>query len=144
MDIRQITPDFAVSPQIEPDDMAAAAAAGFTLVINNRPDAEVPADLQSGEMRAAAERAGLAYVDNPVVNGAMTMEMVTAQGAAVEQAAGPVLAYCRTGTRSSIVWGLSQAGTRPTDEIVAALKAAGYDLPALRGQIDMLAERSGR
>ena len=80
MDIRQITPDFAVAAQIEPDDMATLAAAGFKTVINNRPDDEVPTELHSDIMRIAAEAAGLAYVVNPVVNGAMTMAMVDTHG----------------------------------------------------------------
>ena len=139
MEIRQVTPGYAVAPQIEPADMAALAAAGFATVINNRPDAEVPPEQQSAAMRAAAEAAGLAYVENPVVNGAMTMDMVIAQAEALAASPGPVFAYCRSGTRSSIVWALGQAGRQPTDDILAALAKAGYDLGGLRGQIDMLA-----
>ncbi len=139
MDIRRITPDYAVAPQIEPADMAALAEAGFRAVINNRPDAEIPPELQSDAMRRAAEAAGLAYVENPVINGGLTLEMVIAQGAAVAGADGPVLAWCRTGTRSSIVWALAQAGKMPTGEILGKLRAAGYDLPQLGPQIEALA-----
>ena len=139
MDIRRITPDYAVAPQILPEDMATLAAEGFTVVINNRPDAEITPDLCCDEMRKAAEAAGLKYVTNPVENGGMTMAMVQEQGRTVAEAEGPVFAWCRSGTRSSIVWALSQAGTRPTDEIMQALSQAGYDLPQLAGQIDALA-----
>ena len=140
MDIRQITEDYAVSPQIEPQDMATLAARGFRTVINNRPDAEVPPELQSAAMRAAAEAAGLAYIDNPVVNGGLTMDMVQAQGAALAEADAPIFAYCRSGTRSSIVWALSQAGRQPTDALIEAAGKAGYDLAGMRDQIDTLAK----
>lgn len=143
MDIRRITPDYAVSPQVDPADLPALAAEGFTTLINNRPDAEVPPEMQSAAMRAAAEAAGLAYVDNPVVNGGLTMDMVTGQGAALDRSDGPVLAYCRTGTRSSIVWALGRAGKMPADDILGALARAGYDLPQLRGQIEALAAQAG-
>jgi uncharacterized protein (TIGR01244 family) len=142
MDIRQITPDYAVAPQISPSDMADLAAAGFVTVINNRPDMENPPDLQSGAMRAAAEAAGMVYVDNPVVNGGLTLDMLEAQGAAIAAARGPAFAWCRTGTRSSMVWALSQAGKRPTGDIVALLNKAGYDIPGLAAQIDTLAPRA--
>lgn len=142
MNIRQITPDFAVGPQITPADMALLAEAGYVTVINNRPDMENPPDLQSGAMRTAAEAAGLTYVDNPVVNGGLTMDMVEAQGAAVAASPGPVFAWCRTGTRSSFVWALSQAGRLPSAEITTLLSTAGYDIPGLATQIDALAGRS--
>ncbi len=139
MEIRRITSEFAVSPQPDPGDMAAVAAEGFVAVINNRPDSEVPPEQRSGPMRLAAEAAGLSYVENPVVNGAMTMEMVARQIEAADAHEGPVLAWCRTGTRSSMVWALGQAGRLPTSEIMDGLARAGYDLPALAPQIDRLA-----
>lgn len=139
MDIRHITPDFAVGPQIEPTDMEALAAAGFVAVINNRPDAEVSAELQSDAMQAAAEAAGLSYSVNPVINGGLSMSMVQEQGIAADNAKGPVFAWCRSGTRSSMVWALAHAGKMPTAEIIAALEAAGYQIPGLDQQIDALA-----
>jgi uncharacterized protein (TIGR01244 family) len=139
MDIRRITPDYAVSPQVSPEDMATLAAEGFKVVINNRPDAEIGPDVCCDAIRAAAEAAGLTYVPNPVVNGGLTLDMVEAQGTCCAEAEGPVFAYCRSGTRSSIVWALSQAGTRPTAEILAALEAAGYPQPGLGPQLDALA-----
>jgi len=139
MDIRQITPDFAVGPQIEPADLTELAAAGFVAVINNRPDAEVPPDLQSAAMQAAAEAAGLSYTANQVINDGLSMSMVQNQGAAVAQAPGPVFAWCRSGTRSAMVWALAHAGKMPTGDIIAALDGAGYQIPGLDQQIDALA-----
>jgi len=140
MDIRRITPDYAVAPQVLPEDMATLAAEGFTTVINNRPDAEVDANVCCDAMRQAAVAAGLEYVPNPVVNGGLTMDMVARQGQVCATAPGPVFAYCRSGTRSSIVWALSQAGQQPTADILKSLSDAGYDQPMLGPQIDALAK----
>lgn len=140
MDIRAITPDYAVSPQIEPGDLAAIKAAGYVTVIDNRPDGEIPPHLHTAEMRKAAEALGLTFIANPVIGGALTMENVTAQGAAIAGAAGPVLAYCASGNRSSIVWALSQAGKRPVDELIGLPARYGYQLDHLRPQIEALAK----
>jgi len=139
MDRREITETYSVSPQLLPEDMAALAADGVALVINNRPDAEIPPQVQAAAMRGAAEAAGLAFVDNPVVHGALTMDIVETQRAAIEGAAGPVHAYCASGNRSTIVWGLGAAGHLSPDEIVARAAAAGYALEGLRPQLEALA-----
>ncbi len=143
MEIRQITPDYAVSPQISPEDVAEIKAAGITTVICNRPDAEIPAEVQSARIRAAVERAGLTFIDNPIIGGALTMDNVTAQGDAIAAATGPVLAYCASGNRSSVVWALAHAGTRPTDELIGLPARHGYQLEGLRDQIEMLAAQKG-
>jgi len=128
-DIRKVTDDFAVAPQISPQDMAQAAKDGFVLVINNRPDGEAPDQPASAEMEAAAKAAGLDYVHIPV-RGGPTPEQVEAVAAAVQEANGPVLAFCRSGTRSIITWSLGKAisGARPRDELIQLGADAGYDL----------------
>ncbi|MDJ1007287.1 MAG: TIGR01244 family sulfur transferase [Paracoccaceae bacterium] len=144
MDRRQITDAYSVSPQIEPGDVAALAADGVRVLINNRPDAEVPPELQSDAIRQAAEAAGLAFLDNPVVHGALTLEIVERQKTALDGAGGPVHAYCASGNRSTIVWGLGVAGEIDTDAIIARAAAAGYTLEGLRPQLDALArQRAG-
>jgi uncharacterized protein (TIGR01244 family) len=140
MDIRAITPDYAVSPQIEPGDLPAIKAAGYVTVIDNRPDGEIPPHLHMAEMRKAAEALGLTFVANPVIGGAMTMENVTAQGAAIAASAGPVFAYCASGNRSSVVWALSQAGKHAVDDLVGLPARFGYQLDHLRPQIEALAK----
>ena len=135
MDIRPVTPDYAVSPQIAPDDIPAIVAAGYVALIDNRPDGEIPPEIGSAAIREAAAAAGLAFHHNPVTNGAMTLDNVVAQGRVLDAAGGPVLAYCRSGTRSTIVWALSRAGRLPADEIVALAAAAGYDLARMRDQL---------
>ena len=140
MDIRAITPDYAVSPQIELSDLPAIKAAGYVMVIDNRPDGEIPPHLHTAEMRKAAEALGLVFVANPVIGGQMTMENVTAQGAAIAAASGPVFAYCASGNRSSVVWALANAGKRPVDELVGLPARFGYQLDHLRPQIEALAK----
>ncbi len=141
MDIRQITPAYAVSPQIDPNDLPAIAAAGFVCIICNRPDEEVPTSHQAHAMQIATEAAGLQFVRIPVTHQGLNMEMVQQQRAALDESAGPVLAYCASGTRSSIVWSMGQAGDMATDDILAATQAAGYELGGLRGQLDLLAQQ---
>ncbi len=128
-DFRKVTDDFTVAPQIAPEDLAEAAARGFTLVINNRPDGEAPDQPTSAEMQAAAQAAGLDYVYVPVSGGPGPAQVEAVRNA-VATAKGPVLAFCRSGTRSIVTWSLGQAasGARPRDELVRLGAAAGYDL----------------
>lgn len=134
MDIRQITPAYAVAPMIAPQDAQAIADAGYKTVICNRPDAEVTPDVQADAMRTAVEAAGMAFVVNPVTHQGLNMEIVAAQMAAIGD--GPALAYCASGTRSTIVWALGQAGQLSADEIIASAAQAGYDIGGLRGQLE--------
>ncbi|MDB5665805.1 MAG: hypothetical protein JWS11_2348 [Cypionkella sp.] len=139
MDIRALTPTYAVSPQIEPSDLAAIKAAGFTTVIDNRPDGEIPPHLHTDVMKAAAEAEGLTFVANPVIGGALTQENLRAQAAALAEATGPVFAYCASGNRCSVVWALMNAGQASTDDLINTPAKFGYNLEHLRGQIDALA-----
>jgi uncharacterized protein (TIGR01244 family) len=132
LDIRQLTADYAVAPQISLDAAQRIKALGFTDVINNRPDAEITPDIQTQAMRAAIEAAGMVFHANPVIGGAITPENVHAQSAVIAQAKGPVLAYCASGNRSSIVWALAHAGARPADELISIAAQHGYNLEHLR------------
>ena len=137
-DIRTVTESFAVAPQIRPED-AAVLARRFALLINNRPDGEVPDQPSSAEMEAAARAASLAYVHIPVA-GAPGPDAIAATRAALSSAEGPVLAFCRSGTRSIVAWGLAEAvAGRPMDELEALGARAGYDLaPPLRALLPAL------
>ncbi|MDD8021928.1 MAG: TIGR01244 family sulfur transferase [Paracoccaceae bacterium] len=128
MDLRQITPEFAVAPQITPEEVAQAAALGYRTLINNRPDTEVEEQIDSAAMAAAAAAAGMAYHHLPYFPGALTPDLVADFEAVMADVATPVLAYCRSGTRSSHLWAMWQAreGT-PVGTIVAAAERAGYD-----------------
>lgn len=136
MEIREITPRYSVSPQINPEDLAALKAAGFTKVICNRPDAEIPPSHHAAVMEQAATEAGIEFFILPLTHQTMTGPNIAAQMAAVETSDGPVLAYCASGTRCSVIWALAQAGTMPTEDILATTMRAGYDLSGLRPRLE--------
>lgn len=142
MDLRQITPELSVSPQILPEDLPALAEQGFRVVINNRPDAEVDDTENGAAMKAAAEAAGMEYRAIPFVPGQITQEMVDAQAEALALP-GRKLAYCRSGNRSTVLWALTQAGEAPTESLLHTAAEAGYDLSGIRSMIDALAARKG-
>lgn len=107
--IRSVSPSFAVAAQLAPADLASVAAMGFKTVINNRPDLEGgPEQAASAAMQAAAEAAGLAYVYLPVVTGAYTPAQIQAMRDTLDHAAQPVLAFCRSGARSTQLFMLAQ------------------------------------
>jgi uncharacterized protein (TIGR01244 family) len=129
-EFRKVTDRFEVSPQITPEDARRAAAAGVVLIINNRPDGEAPGQPANAEIEAAARAAGADYLFLPVV-GRPTPEQARAQAGAVAAANGPVLAFCRTGTRSITTWALGEAAAgRDRAELARLAAGAGYDLRA--------------
>lgn len=143
MAIIELTPGYSVSPQIAVEEVPAIAAAGISLVICNRPDDEVPPPLQRKALETAVRDAGMDFVYIPVVNGGLTLDQVAEQASAIAAAEGPVLAYCRSGTRSSIIWAMANAGAIDTDTIIATGAKAGYDLGGLRPTLDALAAQKG-
>ena len=141
MDIHPLTPRYAVTPQIDAADMTEIAAAGFTTVICNRPDDEVGPEQASDTMRRAAEAAGLRYEVLPLVQETLTPDNAARQRGIIEDADGPVLAYCRSGTRCTVIWALGQAGRMPVDEILQKAAEAGYQIDGLRPTLEALAGR---
>ena len=141
-DFRRLNENVLVSPQLALEDIAAAAALGVTTIVNNRPDGEEPSAPQGDEIEAAAAAAGLNYVAIPVGHSGFSEPQVDAMIAALEQAEGPILAYCRSGTRSTLLWALASAkqGGDP-DTIARTAAQAGYDVSPIRSLIDMLAAR---
>ncbi|MFC3568475.1 TIGR01244 family sulfur transferase [Paracoccus sp. TOH] len=138
MDLRQLTPDLAVSAQIQPEDLPALAEAGFRVLINNRPDDEVGPGEDDETMRQAAEAAGIRYFFNPFTPGRITPDLISAQAEALS-APGPKLAYCRSGNRSTVLWALAQAGQEPVADLIETAARAGYDLSGMRPLIESLA-----
>lgn len=130
-EFRRVTERLSVSPQLSPGDLAEAAAQGFVRLVCNRPDAEGPGQPSSAEMKAAAEAAGLEFIHLPFA-GMPDAATADAVFAAVAQSPGPVLAYCRSGTRSITAWALGalRAGAEDRAELVALAAGAGYDLSA--------------
>lgn len=128
MDLKQISETFSVSPQVSPADMADLKSAGFKAIICNRPDGEGADQPTFPEIETAAKAAGMEARYVPVQAGKVSDDDVASFGAALNDVPRPVLAYCRTGTRSATLWSFDQAKTRPMPEILAATQAAGYDM----------------
>ena len=140
LDIRPIDDRIAVAPQIAPEDVPAIAAAGFVAIINNRPDGEEPGQPAGDAIRAVAEAAGLAYTAIPVTQAGFSHPQVAAMANALAAADGPVLAYCRSGTRSCNLWALASAQAGGDADVLNAKAAgAGYDLTNLRPLLDAVA-----
>ena len=130
-DIRRVTDAFAVAPQIDTDDVDAIVAAGYKTLVANRPDGEGGIDQpRMGPIRARAEALGLTFAALPF-SGAPTPEVVERMANILNEAPQPVLAYCRTGTRSITAWALTHAGQGAGEDIIAAAGEAGYDLSSL-------------
>lgn len=138
---RPLAEGFFVAPQITESDIADAASLGVTLVINNRPDGEESGQPTGAEIEAAARRAGLAYVAIPVVGvPAIGAADIDAFDRAIGANTGGVLAYCRSGTRSTVVRALSRAraGAR-VEAIIEEAGEAGYDLTGLAPRLAAIA-----
>ena len=140
----KLTDSVWVAPQITVADVAQAAAQGIILIVNNRPEDESPDQTPGEEIAAAAAAAGLAYVAIPVGHSGFSEPQIIALGKALDEAPGPVLAYCRSGTRSTLLWSLTQASRGGNPEAIAAQAAtAGYDIAPVRPLVDMLAAKAG-
>jgi len=140
--IRWVTPDFAVSPQIDARVVGEAAALGFKSVVNNRPDGEALGQPKGEEIAAAAAAHGLQYRAVPF-SGPPPPATVEALSDLLGALPAPVLAYCRTGTRSIMAWAMAQAlvGARPVDELILLAEKAGYDLSGARPALETLSPR---
>jgi uncharacterized protein (TIGR01244 family) len=131
---KHVTDDLSVAPQISVADVAEAARLGFTAIINNRPDGEEPGQPTSAQIEAAAREAGLGYSHIPVVGRPGPAE-IDAVREVVDAADGPILAFCRSGTRSIVTWSIGQAqsGARERGDLVSLGREAGYDLAGVLG-----------
>lgn len=136
MRYKTLVPGIGVTTQITPEAIAAAAAAGFRTIINNRPDREEPGQPSSAALEAAARAAGIAYHPIPVTPGQYGDAQIRAFRAALEACDMPVLAFCKSGMRAASLWALSQAGRLGTAEILRAASICGYDLTPLAPRIE--------
>jgi uncharacterized protein (TIGR01244 family) len=105
--IQQHSEAFATSPQLQPEDLAAVAQLGYRTIINNRPDGEAPGQPLNADLEAEAVRLGLGYVFIPVGR-SLSAEQVEAFSEALAASPGPVLAFCASGTRSSVLYQYSR------------------------------------
>ena len=141
---RRVTSQLQVSPQIGLAEVAQAAAEGVTLIVNNRPEDESDDQTSGAEIEAAARAAGLDYTAIPVTHAGFSEPQVKAMAEALASANGPVLAYCRSGTRSTLLWALAEASQGGDPDALTNMAAkAGYDLASVRPLMDMLKARAG-
>jgi uncharacterized protein (TIGR01244 family) len=131
-----------VAPQIDVDSVRLAAMQGITTIINNRPDEEDYGQPESRDLEVLAKMLGIDYRHIPVTHAGMSALQIDQMVLALSQAEGAVLAFCRSGTRSTLLWALARAkmGDKP-DELAAKAQAAGYDLTPIRAMLDMLSAK---
>ena len=136
---RSITTDIMVAPQISVDAVAEAKAAGVALIINNRPEGESDDQIPGADIEAAARAAGMEYIAIPITHSGFSQPQVMAMVAALQGAQGKILAYCRSGTRSTLLWALAESaqGGDP-DALINMAAKAGYDVSPVRPLMDML------
>ena len=139
MHINRLSPDYSVAPQIVIEDVATIVNAGFKSVICNRPDQENPVPCQIDAIKAVALAAGLEFAENVFDSDSFGSDKVERQTELLKQMPGPVLAYCASGNRCSVIWAFSLAGTLEIDTILEATTHAGYQLSHLRPQLENLA-----
>ena len=127
-DVRTVTDAFSVAPQLNVADVSALKAQGVALLINNRPDGEAPDQPDGAQMEAAARAAGMDYLALPV-RGGPTAQQAESMRQAIDGAQGPVLAFCRSGTRSITAWAMGRVAAGDDRTAVLGLaQSAGYDL----------------
>ena len=133
----ELAPGFLVAPQISEADVAEAARLGVTLIVNNRPDREEPGQPAGAAIEKAARAAGVAYIAIPVTGAAAISDGDIAKfNAAIDEAEGPTLAFCRSGTRSTVLRALAEAARgADIDGLIHEAAEAGYNLAGLRGAL---------
>lgn len=137
---RKLNDTVFASPQIGIEDIALARAQGIRTIINNRPEDESDDQTPGPEIEVAAHEAGLAYIAIPITHAGFSEAQVKAMVEALESSPGPVLAYCRSGTRSALLWALAEARRGGNPQKIAAQAAeAGYDISPVRPLVDMFA-----
>ena len=139
-DFRRLSGTMLASPQITVADVAEAKARGVTLIVNNRPEGESDDQTPGAAIEAAARAAGIDYLEIPVGHSGFSHPQVAKLAEALERNEGTVLGYCRSGTRSTLLWALARASMGDDPEMLAAAAArAGYDVASVRPAMDALA-----
>ena len=140
---RKLTDKIYVAPQIGSANVAEAAELGVTLIINNRPEDESADQTAGADIEAAAKAAGISYIAIPVTHAGFAEWQVKAMADALDSADGKVLAYCRSGTRSTLLWALARASRGDHPAVLAEQAAdAGYDLSPIIAMMDMVRGRA--
>jgi sulfide:quinone oxidoreductase len=135
MDLCPITPEYSVAPQILPEDVQAIADAGYKSIMCNRPDGEELGQPDFAAIEAEAQKAGLEVRWVPIGGMGPRPEDVAAFAEALKDMPQPMLAYCRTGTRSTMLWTIAMHGQMPDADLLKHSAEAGYDMRGLIGQL---------
>lgn len=138
MDPKKLADDLYVLAQIKPDDLDRLATFGFRSIISNRPDGEAEDQPAFSEISREAHRNGMEVRHIPVTSNKLTDEDISAFRAALCVLPKPILAYCRTGTRSTFLWALSEAPNRSMKELFSRANAAGYDLKNIEARLQAI------
>ena len=131
MDIRKIDDTISVAPQITVQDVTEIARQGFKTLVANRPDREELGQPSMADLEAAAREHGLNWVYMPVESGNITDQDIDAFAPMIRDADKPVLAFCRSGTRCTVLWALSAARDTSAQEVFSKARNAGYDISGL-------------
>lgn len=143
MTFHELSPTVLASGQIAPQDLDRAKKLGVTAVVNNRPDGESP-DQPDGQAIAEGARArGMEYAAIPIDHTGFGHEQVVALERLLDENDGKVLMYCRSGTRSTLLWALARASAgEPIEDIATAAERAGYSVTPVRQAMEALATRA--
>jgi uncharacterized protein (TIGR01244 family) len=140
--IKTISDSVSVSGWLDEEDFAEVRTLGFDKVINFRPDNEARDQISSVEAGAAAHEAGLEYVQIPVTRNDLFTDEVVSRAAREFATGGRILAYCASGQRAAIVWAAATARTQSVDDVLASLRAGGFDLRLIRDDLEAQADRA--
>ncbi len=138
MELHKLTENLTVGGQIDPAEVSELAARGIRAIVCNRPDGEQPGQPSFQAIETAAAALGIKAIHQPVQSSAISDADVLAFAKALGELPKPIMAYCRTGTRSAMLWSLSEAGKRPAGDILSEAMKAGYDLSALAQRLEKL------
>ena len=138
MKLAKINNELTVSDQITIEDLKEIQAQGYKTIFCNRPDQESEGQLAFSTIEKEAQNLGIKAIHQPVIGGQISDDDIAQFGSSFELAQKPIFAYCRTGTRCSMLWALSQAKTLPIDEVLNKTQIAGYDLSSLRDRLNSL------
>ncbi len=142
MDIKRISPFLSVSPQIYPAHIERLAGEGFKTIINNRPDRETDDQPMAAELAAEAEKFGLEFINIPITPGGITAQNITDFAGELRRVQGPVLAFCRSGMRSTTIWALTEAGHLGAESLIEFAASIGYNLRGQQEAFEIIARRA--
>ena len=138
MKFAKINNELTVSDQITIEDLKEIQAQGYKTIFCNRPDQESEGQIAFSFIEKEAQNLGIKAIHQPVIGGQISDDDIAQFGSSFELAQKPIFAYCRTGTRCSMLWALSHVKTLPIDEILSKAQIAGYDLSPIKDRLNLL------